>query len=78
MKYWFVVYQLHRTDSSKSNVDDTRTHNVILCDVHPLMWAANRSIIDFYGIITYVTFFTEIPEDVALDINVRNLISIER
>lgn len=77
-KYWFVSYHLHRTDSFKNNADDNHAHNAILCGIHPLVWAAKRSVRDLYGIVTYVVFFAEIPENVALDKDVGGLINVER
>lgn len=60
--YWFVVYE-HRS----RNAERSQVSNQILKDIHPLIWAANPPELYAKYNTTYVLFFTQIPEDVALN-----------
>lgn len=63
MKYYFVCYE------TKGSVN--AIGNVILKDIHPLFWASRQSP-ELAGIVTYLHFWIEIDENIAIDPQIQN------
>jgi len=60
--YHFVVYEMRMLGAKQAPVQ-----NIIVKDMHPVVWAslAHKNISDQY--ITVLHFFKEIPEEAALE-----------
>lgn len=75
MKYWFVVYNIHR----KGSTAPVHVVNVILWNKHPVQWAAeppenNKNA----KLLTTLHFYAEIDESVALAAEKASWCGIER
>lgn len=64
MTYYFVSY---KNKIIGDNHEQKTISNVIIKDVHPLIWASRKTIFSGIEILTYIIFWQEIPEDVALN-----------
>lgn len=64
--YYIVVYKAV-PNAKHSKSAEPFILNELLCDIHPLVWLARP--IKYYdeNFTSYLLFFAEIPEDVALD-----------
>ena len=69
-KYYFIVFQ------SVINHERQPISNVVIRGTHPLIWASREYGFNF-SILTYVIFWEEIPEEIALTVEKRNGIHCE-
>ena len=74
-KYYFVVCEYRPPYLMDSG---TGVSNVIIKNIHPLAWAANPpESFTRTRYITYIHWWSEIDEAIALDASVRNHFSVE-
>ena len=64
--YYFVVYKLRENGCNDFEI----TCNVILKNIHPLLWASQTPDVT-KNLIVHILFWEEIPEEIALNLKVK-------
>ncbi len=72
-KYYFVTFESRKKDEQIGIIS-----NIILKDIHPVVWAAEPP--SGYGkfFTTYLHFWSEITEDIAKKVEKNRWVSIEK
>lgn len=70
-KYYFVSYKVKKSSNCVGMSDDEFFENVIIKDIHPLIWISmpdNNDKNNMYSKYkNYILFYNEIAEDVAIE-----------